>query len=65
MDAISSGDESDTAPMYKDMLEDILDSSYYHPIVNRREARYNIRYCIKLCRSDQIIRRHQETLAKI
>ena len=39
-------DESDTEPMTKDMLEDILDGSQYHPIINRIEARYKIRYII-------------------
>ena len=40
---MSSGDESDIEPMYTDMLEDICDRSQYHPIINRREARYKIR----------------------
>ena len=43
MDVMSSGDESDIEPMYTDMLEDICDRSQYHPIINRREARYKIR----------------------
>ena len=47
MDVISSGYESDAEPMYKDMLEDICDGSQYHPITNRRKARYRIRDCFK------------------
>ena len=33
--------------MSTDMLEKIRDGSQYHPIINRVEARYKIRYCIK------------------
>ena len=42
MDATSSGDEFDDEPMSTYMLEDIRYGSQYHPIVNRREARYKI-----------------------
>ena len=44
---VSSGLESDAEPMSIDMLEDILDSSQSHTIINRREARYNIHDQIK------------------
>ena len=42
MGAIPSGDDSDAEPMSTEMLEDICDGSQYHPVVNRREARYKI-----------------------
>ena len=35
------------------MLEDIYDGIQYHPRVNRREARYKIRNCIKRRRSER------------
>ena len=44
MDAINSGDESDHDLVSTVMLEDIRDGSQTHPNVNRREARYKIRY---------------------
>ena len=47
MDAMSSGYDSDAEPMSNDMLKDIRDVGQSHPIVNRREARYKIRYRIK------------------
>ena len=47
MDAMSSGDESDSEPMSTDMLEDICDGSQYHLIINRREMRYRICHLIK------------------
>ena len=47
MNAMSSGDEYDAEPMSIEMLEDILDGSQSHTIVNRREAYYNICDCIK------------------
>ena len=47
MYATSSGDESDAQPMYTDVLEDIPDGIQSRPIINRIEARYNIRGCIK------------------
>ena len=47
MDAINSGDESDHDLISTEMLEDIRDRSQTHPNVNRREARYKIRYRIR------------------
>ena len=44
---VSSGLESDAEPMSIYMLEDILDSSQSHTIINRREAHYNIHDQIK------------------
>ena len=41
------GDESDYGLIFMEMLEDICDGSQNHPNVNRREARYKIRYRIK------------------
>ena len=46
MDAMNYGDESDHDLTSRDMLEDIRDGSQTHPKVNRREARYKIRYRI-------------------
>ena len=40
-------DESGVEPMPTDMLEDIRDRIQSHPRINRREACYNIRDCIK------------------
>ena len=45
--ALDSGDESDDEPMSTEMLEDICDGIQYHLNINRREARYKIRDCIK------------------
>ena len=42
-----SGNESDHDLISTEMLEDIRDGSQTHPNVNRREARYKIRDCIK------------------
>ena len=47
MDAMDSGDESDHEPMSMKILEDIRDGSQSHLNINRREARYKIRDCIK------------------
>ena len=47
MDAINSGDESDHDLISTDMLEDIRDGSQTHPNINKREARYKIRDCIR------------------
>ena len=47
MDALDHGDESDDKPMPTDMLEMFCDGSQYHTHINRREARYKIRDCIK------------------
>ena len=44
---MSSGNESDDEPISTEMLEDIRGGSQYHPNLNRREARYKIRYYIK------------------
>ena len=44
---MSSGDESEAEPMSTDMLEDIRERSQYHPSINRREACYRIRDCVK------------------
>ena len=44
---MDSEDESDDEPMSTEMLEDIRNVIQYHPNVNRREARYKIRYRIK------------------
>ena len=46
-DVLYSGDESDDKTMYTDMLEDICDSIQSHPGVNRKNACYKIRDCIK------------------
>ena len=47
MDVMNADDESYDDPMSMKMLEDIHDGSQSHPNVNRREARYKIRDCIK------------------
>ena len=47
MYTMDSGDESDDNPMSTDMLEENCDGKQSHPNVNRREAHYKIRYCIK------------------
>ena len=47
LDAMDSSDDSDDEYMSTEMLEDICEGSKSHPIVNRREACYKIRYCIK------------------
>ena len=52
MDEISSGYESEDQTMSKDILEDIIDVSQSHPIINRIEARYNICDCIKQRRAE-------------
>ena len=56
LDVMSSGDESDDEPISTDMLEDICDGSQSHPRVNRREACYKIRDCI---------RRYRKTLLRL
>ena len=50
---MNPGDESDNKPMSTEMLEEIRDGSQSHPNVNRREARYKIRDCIKQKQSEQ------------
>ena len=52
MDAMNSGDESDNDLISTDMLENIRDRNQSHPNVNRREARYKIRDCIKQIKSE-------------
>ena len=52
MDAMDSRDESDNNPISTEMLEDIRDGSQYHLNINRREARYKIRNCIKKRQSE-------------
>ena len=47
-----SGDESDDVPISTEMLKDIRDSSQSHTNVNRIEARYKIRDCIKQGQSE-------------
>ena len=47
MDAINFGDESDNDLISTEKLEDIRDRSQTHTNVNRREARYKIRDCIR------------------
>ena len=47
MENINSGDESDHDLISTEMLEDIRDGSQTHLNVNRREARYKIRDCIR------------------
>ena len=47
MENINSGDESDHDLISTEMLEDICDGSQTHPNVNRREASYKIRDCIR------------------
>ena len=37
MDAMSSGNRSDTEPMFTDILEYIRDGSQYHPIINKTQ----------------------------
>ena len=49
---ISSGDESNSWPMSTDMSEDIYDRIQYHPIINRRYARFKVRYHIKQRREE-------------
>ena len=47
MDVMDSVHESDDEPMYMEMLEYIRDGGKSHPSINRRDARYKIRYFIK------------------
>ena len=44
---MDSGGESDHDLISTEMLEDISDRSQTHPNVNRREAHYKIRDCIR------------------
>ena len=52
MDAMNSGDESDHDLISTEMLERIRDGSQTHPNVNRREACYKIRDCIRQIQSE-------------
>ena len=52
MENINSGDESDHDLISTEMLKDIWDRSQTHPHVNRREARYKIRDCIRQRQSE-------------
>ena len=52
MDAINYGDESDHDLISTEMLEDICDRSQTHRNVNRGEARYKIRVCIRQRQSE-------------
>ena len=47
MDSINSGDESYHDIISTEMLQDICDRSQTHLNVNKREARYKIRDCIR------------------
>ena len=52
MDKMSQGNEYDAEPMYTDMLEYIRNGSQSRPCINRREACYKIRDCIKKRRAE-------------
>ena len=47
IDAVDSVNESDDEPMYTEMLENIRDGSQSHHNVNKRQACYKIRDCIR------------------
>ena len=47
IDAMDSGNESDHDLIPTEMLEDIRDGSQTHPNVNKREACYKIRDCVR------------------
>ena len=47
MDSINSGDESYHDIISTEMLQDIRDRSQTHLNVNKKEARYKIRDCIR------------------
>ena len=53
IDVIDSGDESDYDIISREMLEDIRKRTQSHTNVNRREARYKIRYCIRQRQSER------------
>ena len=53
MDVMDSGDESADEPIVTEMLEDICDGIKSHPGVNRREALYKRRDCIRQRQSEQ------------
>ena len=52
MEDIKSGDDSDHDIISTEMLEDINDGSQTHRNVNRREACYKIRDCIRKRQSE-------------
>ena len=52
MEDINDGDESDHDLISTDMLEEICNGSQTHTNVNRREARYKIRYRIRQRQSE-------------
>ena len=52
MDAMNSGDKSDHDLISTEMLEDIRDGSQIHLNINRREASYKIRDCIRQRQSE-------------
>ena len=47
MENLNSSDDSDHDLISTEMLHDIRDGSHTHPNVNRREARYKIRDCVR------------------
>ena len=49
--AMDYGNESDDAPMYTEMLEDICYGSQSHPSFNKKESCYKIRDPIKQIQS--------------
>ena len=52
MENINSSDESDHDLICTEMLHNIRDGSQTHPKVNKREARYKIRYCVRQRQSE-------------
>ena len=52
IDAMDSGNESDHDIISTDMLEDISDKYQSHPKINKIEACYKIRYCIRKRQSE-------------
>ena len=52
MENLDSSDESDHDLISTEMLQDICDRSQTHPDVNRREARYKIRDCVRQRKSE-------------
>ena len=47
MENIDSNEKSDHDLISTEMLEDIRDGTQTHPNVNKREARYKIRDCVR------------------
>ena len=52
MENLDSNVNSDQNLISTKMLEDVRDESQTHPNVNRREARYKIRDCIRQSQSE-------------